>query len=933
MSFWRKVSWAARRRSKEDDLAEELRFHLEEEAEGREEDGLTADQARWAARRELGNLASVHETTRAAWGWTVVEQLAQDVRYGARNLRCNPAFTLMAALSLALGIGANTAIYSYMDALLMRQLPVPDPKSLVVLKWHLSGQKNRRDSVVHDVSGFFYNDPKLGKTTAIFPYPAYELLRKSNDVLSVLFAYHPSEKLNFLAQGQAEVVGGEYISGDYFRGVTIAPLAGRLVAPDDDRVGAPAVAVLSYAFAQRRFGDAARAVGQMVQINNLAFMAIGVTPPGFFGVDPARVPEIYLPMQAETLLAPEWKVKADPNKRYLDEHYYWAEMMGRLRPGVTMAQAQAVLGGTFETWVATTATKDSERQNLPEFVLQSGASGLDNLRRAYSEPVYVLLAMVGLILAIACANIANLLLARATARRREIAVRLSMGAGRWRVVRQLLTESVMLASIGGLAGILLAIWGVQALKALLATSDDPFPLSVDLNWHVLAAAIALTMLTGLIFGLAPALRATQIDVMPVLKEARTGEGSTGPRRFGLSQALVAAQIGISLLLLVAAGLFVRTLSNLRSIEMGFRHENLLVFNVNARQAGHHDPEILSFYGGLEERFRSIPGVTGATVTNSPLIGEGAFGWPIVPAGKPKPADAPSGHGSGMGATTTHVLVTGTGFFNVMSIPVLAGREFDSRDRLGSAPVAIVNQAWLKVNLDGVNPVGQRILSLGPGEKKMEFEIVGVVRNARYDEVKGDFPAVVYLPYEQNLSVPAEEMTYLLRTAGDPLRHAAEVRAIVREADSRIPVTSLTTQAAQIEQGMNEQILFARLCTGFALLALAIACVGLYGTMSYTVARRTGEIGIRLALGAQRDAVVWMVLRDALWLAVGGLAISVPASMAASRLVESYLYGVKANDAISVAGAAGVLITAALIASYVPARRASRIDPMRSLRHE
>jgi macrolide transport system ATP-binding/permease protein len=931
MSFWRKLSWAARRRSKEDELAEELRFHLEEEAEGREEDGLTADQARWAARRELGNLALVQETTRAAWGWTVGEQLAQDVRYGARNLRRNPAFTLMAALSLALGIGANTAIYSYMDALLMRKLPVPDPESLVVLKWHLSGQKNHRDSVVHDVSGFFYNDPKEGHSTAIFPYRAFELLGKSTDVLSVLFGYHPTAPLNFLAHGQAEMVSGEYVSGDYFRGLKIPPAAGRLVAPDDDRAGATAVIVLSYAFAQRRFGDAARAAGQAVLINNLPFTAIGVTPPGFFGIDPSKAPEVFLPFHADMRLRPQSDPNANPEQRFLDEHNYWVEMMGRLRPGVSRAQAKAALGGKFDTWVASTATKESERQVLPKLHLDAGASGLDNLRRQYSQPIYILLAMVGLILAIACANIANLLLARATARRREIAVRLSMGAGRWRVIRQLLTESLMLASVGGVAGILVATWGVQTLKVLLSASGEPFPLSVALNWHVLGAATALTMLTGLLFGLAPALRATQIDVMPVLKEARTGEGRRGP--FGLGPALVVLQIAFSLLLLLGAGLFVRTLSIMRSLEMGFQRENLLTFSIDARQAGHHDPEILSFYRNLEERFRSIPGVIGATVTNSPLIGSGAFGWPVFPVGKKEPEDAPSGHGSGMSETSTRVLATRPGFFSMMHTPLAMGREFDARDRLGSAPVVIVNQAWVKVNLDGVNPIGQHVVSIGPGMKPIELEIVGVAKNARYDRVTGEFPAIVYMAYEQNLGVPPREMTYLLRTAGDPLRHAAAVRQIVREADSRIPVTNLITQAAKIDQEMSDQIVFAHLCTVFALLALTIACVGLYGTMSYTVERRTGEIGIRMALGAQRDAVVWMVLRDALWLAVAGLAISVPAAIGASTLIESYLYGVKSNDAISLAGAAGVLMSAALIASFVPARRASRIDPMTSLRHE
>jgi macrolide transport system ATP-binding/permease protein len=931
--IFRKLGWLARRRSKEDQLAAELHFHLEEEAEARQEAGVPEHEARWAARRELGNLGRVQEETRATWSWTLVEQLGQDLRYAARTILRNPAFTVLAALSLALGIGANTAIYSFMDALLVRKLPVADPASLAALNWHVSGKKSVRTSVVHDASGFFYDDPKTGKTSPIFPYPAFELLRKSNHVFSVLFAYHPARKLNVLTRNQAQVADGEYVSGDYFRGLAIAPAAGRLITGDDDRAGAPAVVVLSYAFAGRRFGDAARAAGQPVTIDNIPFTVIGVAPPGFFGVDPAKAPEFYLPLHADLLLNPERGPGPNPAGRYFDEHYYWIEMMARLRPGVTLARAQADLAPVFEQWVATTATNDAERENLPEFLLKEGGGGLDNLRREYSPPFFVLLALVGLILAIACANITNLLLARATARRREMAVRLSVGAGRWRVIRQLLTESLLLAVTGGAAGILFALWGIQFLTLLLAGGADRFALHPELNWHVLLAAAALTMITGILFGVAPALQATRVDVLPGLKQARTAEWRLHPSlRFGLSQILVVSQIGISLLLLVAAGLFVRTLSNMQSLEMGFQRENILLFKLNARQAGHREPEILSFYRDLEERFAAIPGVRAVAVANSPLIGDGAFGWPVVPLGKQPPEDAPSGHGSGMAATTTRVLATGPGFFAAMQIPLVAGREFDARDRLGSPPVAIVNQAWAKVNLDVRNPIGEHIVSLWRG-RRVEMEIIGIAKNARYDDLTGPFPAVVYMPFEQNLGIPIEEMTFFLRTAGDPLAHASTVREMVRQADERIPVTNLGTQAAQIDREMSQQILFARLCTGFALLALAIACVGLYGTMSYTVARRTGEIGIRMALGAQRGTVLWMVLREVLILAAVGLAISVPAALGSSKLVASYLFGVKPNDPGALAAAIAILLIAVLFAGYAPARNASRIDPMTAVRHE
>jgi macrolide transport system ATP-binding/permease protein len=932
IAFFRKLGWLVQRRSKEEQLAAELQFHLEEETEERQAAGMSAPQARGAARRELGNLGLVQEDTRATWSWTLLEQLVQDLRYGARTMLRNPAFTILASLSLALGIGANTAIYSLMDALLMRPLPVADPASLVVLKWHIKAKKDTDTTVVHHASGYFDDDPKMGKMSPIFPYPTFELLRESSGALSVLFAYHPAGKLNVLVGQQADITGGEYVSGDYFRGLGVVPAAGRLIVGDDDRAGATAVVVLSYGFAQTRFGDAAGAVGQKVLIDNIPFTAIGVTPRGFFGVDPSKVPDLYLPLHADLLLDPERGPGAVD--RYHDEHYYWIEMMGRLRPGLRLAQAHAGLAQVFDAWVAATATTHLELKNLPRFLLQDGARGADRRRGDYSQMLGVLLAMVGLILAIACANIANLLLARSTARRREMAVRLSIGAGRWRVIRQLLTESLLLALLGGGAGILVAVWSMRFLTHVLFAGGEPFALRPELNSGVLGAALLLTVVTGLLFGLAPALQAARVDPMPALKESRSAGPRAGARRrFGLGRMLVVSQLAICLLLLVGANLFVRTLANLHSLDVGFEREKVLLFKVNARQAGHRDPEILSFYNGLEARLAAIPGVPSATMANSPLIGAGAWGWPVVPLGQQRPEKAPTGHGSGFSRSATRVLGVAPGFFSTMRIALLAGREFEERDRKGTLPVAIVNEAWAKVNRGGGNPVGQSVISFGLGTKPQQMEIVGLARNARYDDLTGDFPAIVYLPLEQNPGLPVDEMTFFLRTAGNPLGYAGAVREIVHQADPRIPVEALSTQTAQIERETVPEMLFARLCTAFAMLSLAIACVGLYGTTSYAVARRTSEIGIRMALGARRETVVWMVLRDVLMLAIVGLAIGLPAAVGASKLIESLLFGVKPGDPEALAAALAILLSAALAAGYLPARKASKTDPMAALRHE
>lgn len=915
----RKLRWLFARRRRETELADELAFHLEEEAEERGYD---------AARRELGNVALIKEDTRAAWGWTWIEQILQDVRYASRTMLKNPAFTALATLSLALGIGANAAIYSFMDAVIVRWLPVRDPQSLALLQWHsMIGRKD--DSVVQGVSGHFDDDSKLGRVGGIFPYPAFEELRKSTKAF-LLFAYHPSRKLTVMIGSESEVAGGEYVSGDFFRGLGVAPEAGRLIVSDDDRIGTDAV-VLSFGFALRRFSDVTRAPGQKILLNNLPFTIVGVTPPGFYGVDSGSAPEFYLPLHADMALDPRDGGQRS-EARYLDRHYYWMEMMARLQPGVTLQQAQAQAGPVFENWVASTAENDAQRADLPKFLLSQGARGVDRMRRNYREPLVTLMIMVTLILAIACANIANLLLVRSTARRREMAVRLSIGAGRWRVIRQLLTESVVLASIGGVAGVLVAYWSVPLLRALLA-SGSSFIMRAELNWHVVAATGVLTMITGVLFGLAPALQATRVDVMPVLKESRTAESRGRRLPFSLGQILIIAQIAISLVLVAAAGLFVRTLSKLQSLDVGFTRENVLVFKLNAKQAGHRRSELLSFYRALEQRLSTIPGVISVGEADSPLIGDGAWGWPVVPAGKPKPEHAPTGHGSFGGWENTHVLQADSHFFSTLRIPLVAGRGFDERDGAGSAPVAIVNEAWVKANLAGRNPVGDHVVNFGMDDKPVEMEVVGVAKNAMYDRINDNFPATVYLALDQNLGAAVEEITFLLRTSGDPLKYAGAVREIVHAADARVPITNLASQEQRIEQHIGDEILFARLSAGFALLALSIACVGLYGTISYMVARRTGEIGIRMALGVPRGRVVWMIMSQVAILAAAGIAIGLPLAYVASRLVGSLLYGVQPGDPASILTAVATMLVAVIAAGYVPAHRASRIDPAGALRSE
>ncbi len=891
-------------------LREEMELHLAEKAAELQADGMTAERARAEARRRFGNVGLKHEESREIWMTRFWSDLGQDVRYGCRTMTANKAFSAVAVLSLALGIGANTAIYSFMESILLRSLPVADPESLVVLNWHSrppwDGSKEWVH-VIHGLQGILWPGDKGAMVSGMFPYGAFEALREENPVFSTLFGYFNGRNRNLSIHGQATRASAEYVTGEYFRGLAVSPVAGRLIDSEDDRPGAAPVAVISFATSQNRFGGPPNAIGQSILVDNIPFTVIGVAPPEFFGVDPAVAPDLYLPLHTNLLVD-----GAGAARMYQDGNFYWIEMMGRLRPGVSMAQAQAVLAAGFHQWVATTAKTDGERAKLPALILNPGAEGLGSLRRKYSKPLYVLLAMVGLILAVTCANIADLLLARAAARRREMAVRLSLGAGRFRVVRQLLTESVMLASLGGALGVLFAIWGVRSLTFLLSNGQENFALHAELNWNVLGVTAGLSVVCGLLFGLAPAIQSTRPDVMPALQNGHGG----GPRR-GAQHVLVVAQIAISFLILVAAGLFVQTLNKLHSVQLGYARENILLFSLNARQAGHRDPEIARFYTDLRQRFESIPGVSSATLSQSSIINADRAGKTYRGAMK-------------IGAVTilgASALVAGPRFLTTMEIPILAGREIDDRDQPGSTPVAVISERLARTYFGNENPVGRRITFL---DEKRDLEIVGVSANLRYGGLKEESPMTVFVAVSQS---SPEGMTYALRTAGDPLRYVNSVHEIVREADSRIPVTNVVTQAAEIDRTISQEVTFAKLCTGFAVLALLIACVGLYGTVSYNVARQVGEIGIRMALGAQRGAVVWMVLRRVLLLAAVGLAIGVPAALSASQLVKSFLFDTQPNDPGTLALAGVVLLSTAILAGYAPARRASRIDPLAALRHE
>lgn len=782
---------------------------------------------------------------------------------------------------------------------------------------------------MQSMSGDVWSDSHWGSVSDIFPYPVFSIFEKEDRVFSDVFAYCHTREVrtaNLVIKGQAESASGELVSGGYFQGLGVRPASGRLIAAEDDRGGAPAVVILSYGFAERHFGSAAAATGQSIAISNVPFTIVGVAPPDFFGVDPSSVPDFYVPMQTKVSLGAS-DTFGFKQSDYFDGNDYWLQVMARLRPGVALERVQAELAPKFQQWVATTATNDRQRANLPALHVDPGGNGIDTLRRQFSRPFFLLMTPVELILVIACFNVANLLLARASSRRREIALRLSQGASRSRVVRQLLTESVLLSCAGAALGLAIAAWGIPFLMASLPEHTGTMALDAQLNWHVLAVTASLALLTGVAFGLVPALQTTSLELTSALKETIRTRQPVSHRRTAwwriwpvtMTHILVVGQVAMSLLILVAAGLFIRTLSNLRSINMGFNRDNVLLFEVNARQCGHRDPEISEFYFRLREQLATIPGVRAVSLARGSLI-SGEDQRPIsLPGAPPDRAN--------------RYFTVGPYYLTTMQIPILAGRDIDDHDRPGSPFVVVVNQLFAKKNFSGQSPLGQRLVLWNDDKPAREMEIVGVSKNAQYGNLKREIPPLIFIPFNQGSPILPNEMTFALRTTGNPLAYVNSVRDVVHRADPRLPISQVRTQKLEVEDAMREEATLAELCTAFAILALAITSVGLYGTISSTVARRTGEIAIRIALGAQRGPVLRMILREVFLLVALGLTISLPVALATSKFVRSFLFGMTPNDPDALAFAVTVLLGAALLAGGIPAKRAASIEPTTALRHE
>jgi predicted permease len=843
----------------------------------------------------------------------------RDLRFTVRNMGRSPGLALVIAVSLALGIGANTAIFSLIHAVMMTSLPVQEPDRLVLLHWF--GETWPR-GLNQSGSGGLAN-PAYKVASRSQAYPFFRELRKETGLFDAVFAFAPlgAERQNttLSADGGSERIDGEMVSGEYFRGLGTSAAAGRLITIDDE-LGAAPVAVISHAYWTRRFGADRGVVGRGISINHVPFTIVGVASSGFFGVQPGRAPDVWVPMLDLQELVP-WGFRPANAPSLLEVRgYWWTHVMARLKPGVDAREARARVDTLFQQF-APDALPELDRAKAPHIGFEPGAGGLDQLRGTYGQPLFLMMGMVGLVLLIACANVAVLLLARAMARRREFALRLSLGAGRARLIRQLLTESIMMAGAGGVLGMLCAGWTSRGLTLLVPPDRRPL-LELQLDVPTLAFAAAISIATAILFGLAPAVLATRIDLLPAMKQSGSGAvASEHPATKVWSAAFVVVQIALSLVLLVGAALFVKTLTNLQRQSLGVDDKRLLVFGLDASQNGYTGDRLANLYIELTRRLAAIPGAEAASAARLRLFsGWVSNGGISIPGMEPK---------ASMNLNTNAVAPD---FARTTGMRLLAGRDIAWSDVEGKRRVAVVTEEMARYFFNDVNVVGRRYSPGNTYDPAVDYEIVGVVSNAKYSQVRGAPPRTAYLPFTANRGV-LRGLYFHVRTAGDPLALASSVRSVVQGLDPAVAIVDMDTMSNQVGDSLWQEHLFARLTTAFSVLAVTLASVGLYGTISYGVGRRRSEIAVRMALGARYSQVLWMILRQAVVLALAGVAAGIPLSMWASRYVSSLLFGLTPRDPLTLTVTAGLLIGVSSLAGFLPARRAALVDPARALKQD
>jgi putative ABC transport system permease protein len=893
-----------RRRYWDEERARELQAYLEIETDENISRGMAPDDARYKARRKLGNSTLIREYVYQMNSIGFLETLWQDLRHGARLLRLNPGFTTVAILSLALGIGANTSIFQLFDAIRLRTLPVKNPQELVQI------ELANRDFGAGSFSG---SHPALTN-------PLWEQLRDRQQAFSGTFAWGGGFKFNLSRGGEARLAEGVWVSGDFFNVLGVTPVAGRVFTPTDDRrsCGSPG-AVISYAFWQREYGGDPTAIGRTLLLSGNPFEVIGITPAGFSGIDVGKSFDIALPLCSEPVLARD--------RSLLDQRHQWfLAAMGRLKPGWSVAQASAHLvtisPGLFEATVPTgylTARKEYLTLKLGAF---EGGTGISNLRDASERPLWLLLSITGLVLLIACANLANLMLARASAREKEIAVRLAIGASRLRLIRQLLAECLLLAVIGTVVGACVAPNLSHLLISLLGTEGNPIFIDLTMDWRVLAFTGGLAILTCLLFGLTPALRATRTEPGAVMKASGRGMTATREGYFGLRRILVVSQVALSLVLLVAALLFARSLRNLLTLDVGMRQDGILIAYLDLARLNLPADRYSNMKRELLERLQTIPGVeSAADATIVPISGSS---WTMAVQVTGAPADQ---------KRTSRFNWVSPGFFKTMGIPIIAGRDAEDRDTATAPKVAIVNETFAKRLLNGANPIGKTFRTVAePGYPEAVYEIVGLVKDTRYQNLREQQQAICFAPFLQHPLGGRPSAQIIIRSSVPLAGLIPVVKRTIAEQSPDIVLQFQVFKAMVRERLVTDRVM-AALSGAFGFLAAMLAMIGLYGVMSYMVARRRNEIGIRIALGAARRDIMTIVLREAGLLLAIGLTVGTGLSVAAATTARKLLFGLEPNDPKTLAMAIGAMAVVALAASYVPALRAARLDPMVALRDE
>ena len=885
----------------EQELSDELRYHLERLIEGNLAKGMRIEEARYTALRELGGVDQIKEECRDMRRVNYIENFLQDVRYGLRQLRRSPGFAAVALLSLALGIGANTAIFQLLDAVRLRLLPVENPQHLVEV----------RLTNLHGRMGSFFN------LHAMLTYAIWGELRANQEPFSGVVAFAPDD-LNLAPRGEVHLVRGLWVSGDFFNVLGVHPLLGRVFTDADDQrgCGAGAGAVVSYSFWQRELGGEASAIGRKLTVDYHLVEVLGVTPASFFGLDVGHSFDVALPICSQPVLGGE--------DNYLDTKYdWWLTVMGRLKPGWTLEKATAYLGsispGIFEATLPPAYDAEHAKKYLAfKLAAYSAGSGISSLRESASSPLGLLLAITGLVLLIACANLANLMLARAGAREREIAVRLALGAVRRRLVRQLLSESLLLAVAGAGAGLLLARTLARFLASFLSTRFNEVFLNLNPDWRVFAFTASVASLATVLFGLMPALRATRIAPGEAMKAA--GRGATADRqRFGMRRVLVVSQVAFSLVLLVGALLFIRSLRNLLTVDLGFQRTGILIAETDLTQLNLSVERRFVFDRQLLEQIRSTPGVdSAAAVAIVPTSGSSSNRTVWMEGSDPSQAKSPWFNW------------VSPEYFKTMGTPLLAGRDFNDHDTANSPKVAVVNEAFARQFTNRANPVGKQLWQkAGLGQPQIVYEIVGLVKNTKYQDLREEYPPLVYVPIAQG-SDPDQPI--LIRSRVPLSALTSRVKQTILETSPDITIQFKTMQNIIHDELVGDRLM-ATLSGFFGVLAALLATVGLYGVMSYVVVQRTNEIGIRMTLGAGRGEITRLILREAGVLLAVGLGVGLALALAGGRAVGSALFGLKPYDPMTLAAAAALLAVVAVAASYLPVRRATKVDPLVALRYE